>query len=80
MTDAEEIAIARKLPKGSARALRALTDQYVLPGRDTFNANGAFNLTWVARSYGGLAKCKIIDRRAAYCITPLGERIRDRLP
>lgn len=79
MTDDEEIAIAKRLPKGAKRALLAMTTTATLPGRDTFNANGAFNLTWYARSHGGLAAYRTIDRRAAYYLTPLGERIKERI-
>jgi hypothetical protein len=79
VTDDEEIALAKRLPKGARNALMALTDELVLPGRKTFNANGAFNLLWYARPYGGLATYSVINRRAAYRRTPLGARIQDRL-
>lgn len=79
MTDEEEIALAKRLPKGSRRALMAMTDTPTHPGLLTFNANAAFNLHWFARRHGGLADYKTINRRAAYFITPLGERIRARL-
>lgn len=79
MTDEEEAALAKRLPKGARRALLAMTTTPTLPGRDTFNANAAFNLIWAARRYGGLAQYVTRNRRAAYSLTPLGERIRDRL-
>jgi hypothetical protein len=79
VTDEEEIALAKKVPAGSRRAMFAMTETPQLPGFQTFNANAAFNLSWMARSYGGLAKSVILNRRAAYYITPLGVRIRDRL-
>lgn len=79
MTDEEEITLAKKLPKGAARALLAMGPGWVLPGRDTFNANAAFNLSWWALKHGGLVHTKIINGRRAYYTTPLGERIRHRL-
>lgn len=79
MTDEEEIALAKKLPKGSRACLMRLTEAYRLPGQRTFNANAAFNLAWVARSYGGLAESTVTGKRRAYRITPLGQRIRARL-
>jgi hypothetical protein len=71
--------LAKRIPKGARRALLAMTTVPTLPGRATFNANGAFNLTWCARSHGGLAQYVTQERRAAYFLTPLGERIRDRV-
>lgn len=79
MTEAEEIAEAKRMPKGSRRALLAMTGEYQLPGKSTFNANAAFNLTWRLRSYGGLAEYRIEKGRAAYRITALGQRIQARL-
>lgn len=75
MIERDEYAEAKALPKGSFRALLAMSSKPTLPGRDTFNANAAFNLTWKLKSYGGIAKYTVIDGRAAYYLTPLGERI-----
>jgi hypothetical protein len=79
MTDYEEIALVESLPKGSRRALLSMSPEYSFPGRQTFNANAAFTLYWSARSYGGLAEYVVPGGRRAYRLTPLGERIRDRL-
>ena len=79
MSDDDEIALAKSLPAGARRALLAMTDEYVLPGRDTFNASAAFNLSWIARSYGGLAKSRVLKGGPAYRLTHLGQRIQDRL-
>jgi len=79
MIASEEIAIAKRLPKGARKCLMALTRAPTYPGRETFNANAAHNLSWRCRNYGGLAQRCIIDGRVAYYISPLGERIRDRI-
>lgn len=79
MTDEEEIALAARLPKGSRKALLAMTTTPTLPGRTTFNATGGFSLLWVTREYGGLASYNAINKRAAYYLTPLGERIQARV-
>jgi hypothetical protein len=79
MTDEEEIALAKALPKGSRRAMMLMTTTPTLPGRETFNANAAHNLRWRARKHGGLADYILKEGRAAYFLTPLGLRVRDRL-
>jgi hypothetical protein len=80
VTDEEEIALAKRVPAGSRRAMFAMTETPQFPGFKTFNANAAHNLSWMARSHGGLAKSVTLNRRAAFYLTQLGLRIRDRLP
>lgn len=79
MSEDEEIALAKKLPKGARRAILAMTTKPTLPGKVTFNANAAHNLRRKARSHGGLADHIGVGGRWAYYLTPLGERIKARL-
>ncbi len=79
MTDDQEIALAKRLPKGSRRAILSMTSTPEYPGLKTFNANAAHNLRWYAVKHGRLADYVIRDRRAAYYLTPLGERIKARV-
>lgn len=85
MTTPEIERLAGALPKGARAACLAMTDEWQFPGRNTFNANGAWSLHW-ARGMGGrgaLAEMQARPhgkhKRYAYRLTPLGLSLREYL-
>jgi hypothetical protein len=78
MNREEMLALAKRLPKGAARACLAMTGDWQFPGRDTFNANGAWSLHWT-KGVGGRGQLAEYEarpagkhKRAAYRLTALG--------
>lgn len=79
MTDnVRQIAMAKGLTKGAARAMLRMSAEWQFPGKQTFAANGAFALYW-ART--GLGRGALVEmglmphgkhKRYAYRLTPLG--------
>ncbi len=47
----EKAEIIKRLPKGAARALLSMTNEWKFCGRKTFNANGAHSLFWACGGY-----------------------------
>lgn len=77
-------ALAKRLPKGAARACLAMTDQWQFCGKSTFDANGAWSLDRQGRrGRDALAESEAQKdgkwSRTAYRLTPLGLALRAHL-